>query len=201
MIYYIHHQSELLMWPVAMKRSSFQEETEMKMEFQFTGDVNAFVMAMLFGRAFTLTGHSGKTLKVEPKMTPREGMQLNIKPADTAYEKVMTIPVTLPEFGGEALMSFQYKVEDVVVAPAVPSMDALEARPDVLGISDEIEHQAWHTVEDGVLFGEIYLKDGVLLGAKKYEGHSARPAVEARPEVKVPQFKSHVKNFLPIKFE
>ncbi|MEZ0209295.1 MAG: hypothetical protein ACAH17_03925 [Candidatus Paceibacterota bacterium] len=175
----------------------------MKLEFKFKGDVNAFVMAMLCGRSFTLTDGYGKTLKVEPKMVQREGMQMNIKPAARQSENSFTIPVKLPEFGGEAMMSFTYKVEDVVVAPAVSALEKLEQRPTVYGISDEADEQSWHVTEEGVQFGEKHLKDNVLVGAKEYLGHAARPAIEARPEVKVPQFKSSYGDYdvLTIKFE
>ena len=174
------------MWPVAMKRSSFQEEIEMKMQFNFTGDVNALVIAVMSGFPFTLVGDSGKTLKIEPKMS-REGMQLSVKSANVNSERIMTVPVKIPDFGGEAMMSFQYQVKDVVVAPAVAPVAALDERPTVYGISNHFDVTCWKT-EEGLRISEKYLKGDVLLNAEIYDGHAGRPAVEGRPEVRVPQF-------------
>ncbi len=152
----------------------------MKMQdFKFTGDVNALVMAMLSGGSYELTGELNRVMEVHSVGTVTSAMILG--------ERMMTVPVKIVGPDVEAVMSFRYKVEDKVVAPSVKAVEAVEERPTVYGVSDEGEARCWKT-DKGLRFGENYFQDGVLLGAKEYLGYAARPAIAARPEVKVPQF-------------
>lgn len=185
----------------------------MNLQFAYTGDVHSFVMAMMQGRSFTLTGEK-KSLVVEPNLK-KEG--LSIKSDNVNSKMVMTIPVTLPEFGGEALMSFQYDVKSVEVAEAVAPVKEVVGMDAIAGVTCPTDSMPEET-EEGVRFWksdnlpapdvkmvEVDGNNGysVMTGAKLYKSVAPRPAIEGRPAVKVTLFQRGVREYhsTSIKFE
>ena len=185
----------------------------MNLKFAYTGDVHSFVMAMMQGRSFTLTGEK-KSLVVEPNLK-KEGF--SIKNANVNQEMVMTIPVTLPEFGGEALMSFQYDVKSVQVAEAVAPVEEVVGMDAIAGFLCPADSSAT-AVEDGVRFWkndmlnvpDIKMAEAgetkeyiVMKGAQLHKHVNHRPAIEGRPAVKVTLFQRGVGEYhsTTIKFE
>jgi len=195
------------------KGSSFTWRYEMKLQFAYTGDVHSFVIAMMQGHYFTLTGEK-KSLVVQPNLK-KEG--LSIKSANVNSEMVMTIPVTLPEFGGEALMSFQYDVKSTEVAKAVAMVEEVVGMDAIAGVSCPADLMP-EAVEDGVRFFksesfpvpdvktveaegfDVYI---VMNGAKLYKSIAPRPAIEGRPAIMMSLFQRGSRDYssLTIKFE
>jgi hypothetical protein len=99
----------------------------------------------------------------------------------------MSAQVEIIDLKIEAVMSFCYKVEEKVVAPAVKAVEDFAGHPTLYGLPADAKNLCWME-EEGIRFDETLLKNCVLLGAKMYRGCEPRPAVPARPDVKLPQF-------------
>jgi hypothetical protein len=178
-------------------------ETQMKLEFVHTGDAHPFVMAMMQGRSFTLKGEK-KELAIRPDL--KKG-GFSIKSANTNSEMVMTIPVTIVEFDGEAMMTFQYNIKEEVVADDLRHIPEVAGTPAIVGfLCEEVTYNPEAT---GVRFlshnadSSPVMVDGVAVGARKFPEVAGRPAVLARPAVKVAKFARSVHEYrgMKIKFE
>ena len=95
----------------------------MKMRFDYTGDVHSFIMAMMHGDIFLLTGNN-KSLLVCPTRNNYEFLSLSIVSVGKNKMK-MTILVDLMAYDGEAMMSFEYEVKSVQVAEATDGHPAV----------------------------------------------------------------------------
>lgn len=175
----------------------------MKIDFVHTGDVHSFVMAMMQDREFTLKGEK-KELRIRPNL--KQG-GFSIKSANVNSEMMMTIPVKLLDFDGEATMTFQYNVEDVVVADAVaPVAEVIGVEATVGFLCEEITYNPEAT---GIRPLQLNadnspaLVDGLLVGARKFPAVVGHSAIEGRPATKVTKFTRGVRHYygLPIKFE
>jgi hypothetical protein len=175
----------------------------MKLDFVHTGDVHPFVMAMMQGRSFTLKGEKIE-LAIKPDL--KKG-GFSIKSSSPNSEMMMTIPVTIVDFNAEALMTFQYNIEDVVVAEQVPHTSEVVGVEAVVGFL--CEEVAYNPEETGIRFlyhnadDSPVMVEGVAVGARTFPAVVGRPEVLARPAVKVTKFCRGINQYhgLKIKFE
>jgi hypothetical protein len=175
----------------------------MKLEFVHVGDAHSFVMAMMQGRSFTLKGEKNE-LEIRPDL--KKG-GFSIKSSSPNSEMMMTLPVTIVAFNGEAMMTFQYNIEDVVVAEEVPHTSEVVGVEAVVGFL--CEEVTYNPEETGIRFlnhnadNSPVMVDGVAVGARKFPAVGSRPAVLGRPAVKVAKFCRgiHEHRGMKIKFE
>ena len=93
------------------------------MLFDYTGDVHAFIMAMMNNEIFILTGNN-KSLLVCPKTNNDESLSFSI--ISIGKNKMrMTILVDLVTYEGEAMMRLDYEVKSVQVAEATDGHPAV----------------------------------------------------------------------------
>ena len=175
----------------------------MKFDFVHTGDVHSFVMAMMLGLSFTLKGEK-RDLAIKPDLK-KSGFSL--KSSSPNSEMMMTIPVTIVDFNAEAMMTFQYNIEEEVVADNLPHIPAVVGVEAVVGfLCEEI---TCNPEETGIRFlyhnadNSPVLVDGVAVGARTFPAVVGRPAVFARPAVKVAKFCRGIREYrgMTIKFE
>jgi hypothetical protein len=178
-------------------------EMQMKLEFVHVGDAHSFVMAMMQGRSFTLKGEKNE-LEIRPDL--KKG-GFSIKSSSPNSEMMMTLPVTIVAFNGEAMMTFQYNIEDVVVAEEVPRISEVAGVEAVVGFL--CEEVTYNPEETGIRFlshnadNSPVMVDGVAVGARKFPAVVGRPAVIGRPAVKVAKFCRGINEYrgMKIKFE
>lgn len=121
----------------------------MKMSVNFTGDAHAFFLAMMTNQEFKIK----EGFRVVPKVAEKPGLDVNNseKIGFTSYSvshyttkrggttadkrKTFSMPVSLPDFSGEAVMSFVIETKDVVLFKGCEAKETEEVIP----VSEEVD--------------------------------------------------------------